>query len=459
MKQKDDALIKAIKSMSQSELQKTVLQVVQESPEVRRALMRVIPITPAILVSQPRNLEQVQLLKGKLNDFFSEAQYHFHDYDFYEAEEYEELDAVFQEAKLLSPIDQIDVYWYALKSGNELFDNMPLGTTNFEEAFRLYALAIAQLVLSPEQKQPYFDALVQALWWEMCGYGNVTNAIKTALDTIANQLEDYRYLIAKLKGSKAVEAVDWIAGYYLALNDDEKYLQIRKANLKSEHQYVELALYWQKKGKTGKYIETLEQWVLRIPHVQRTFGIYLDLSNSQGALDLLAVYYRKKLDDHNLCRILLVTARYDTLNLDLYKEVKEVAKRLTTWDEIRLTFIKLARLDPMALAQIYLYENEPLEAIRLAQQKDMSEGVITLIAEGVKEQYPKEAVSLNQMLVQKYIDHKGRESYREAAKLAKKVQDIYEHIMHDASLWQQYITQLRARYYNFSALQDEFRNL
>lgn len=401
----------------------------------------------------------VYALKRQIRGFFDEAVYRFGDYEFSEAGEYDELDAIFQTATLLHPLDQIDVYWYALVSANAFHDTRPIGTGNIEDAFRRYAKAVGRLGLTPKEKQPYIDNLVQALDWGMCGYGDVTGSIKTALDTVAHAPEDYSYLIRKLSTISLGEAPDWIAGYYLKLGDDKQYLKIRQAHVRYEHQCVELARYWQEKGKEEKYVAVLEQWVRRLPTIRRTAGLYIPPDTFPGALQLLRKYYREKADDRNLLRVLLGMAEFWLASLDVYKELKNIAGRLHIWEEARPAFLKLATYNARAIAEVFLFEHEWPNALALAKEKDASEDVVLLVAEGVTTPLPQESIRLYLALMQKYIGGRERWSYQVAATFAQKIKSIYTDVLGDPTAWEQFIGDVRMRHKHFRALLDEFRGV
>jgi hypothetical protein len=114
--------------------------------------------------------------------------------------------------------------------------------------------------------------LIEALAWDMCDYGAVTEALKNALDALCTVPEDYHYLIGQLDSSDDVSAQDWIAGYYLRLGDEKNYLQVRQKHLETEAQYLELAEYWKQKGESSRYLDTLEEYVSKL--TQKRNGPY-----------------------------------------------------------------------------------------------------------------------------------------------------------------------------------------
>jgi len=304
------ALEQALEAMSHRELLALVVKLAGERADFRRALLANVSISPQIINQQPRKAQQVKKLKQEITNFFNELQYHseygddYYDHEYHEDEEYPELESLFEVAKTLNPVDQIEVFWHVLTCGNDMFEDSPIGTAQIRQATGLYAEAVNKLKLAPQDKQPYFDSLIGALSWNMCDYGEVIQAIKNALDTMCTAPADYLYLISKFKKSDHPKANDWVAGYYLKLGDEKNYLQLRQENLETEAQYMELAEYWKKKGEQEKYVATLEEWVSNLPKKksESQFDYFSYVSEAEpGVMPTLAEHYRNQQDDENLC--------------------------------------------------------------------------------------------------------------------------------------------------------------
>jgi len=463
------ALEQALEAMSHQELLALVLKLASERADFRRALLANVSISPQIINQQPRKAQQVKKLKQEITNFFNEHQYRseygddYYDHEYHEDEEYPQLDSLFEVAKTLNPADQVEVFWHVLTCGNDMFEDYPIGTAQIRQATSLYAEAVGKLKLVPQDKQPYFDSLIGALDWNMGDYGEVTQAIKNALDTTCTAPADYLYLISKFKKSDYLKASDWVAGYYLKLGDEKNYLQVRQKNLETEAQYMELAEYWKKKGEQKKYVATLEEWVTNLPRKksepQFHYSAYDATEESDTVLKALAEHYRKQKDDKNLCRILLTMAKYDEVTLDLYKRIEKVSAKLGKWQKLQPTLVELAKEDVETLAEIYLYEKDWQAAIQLAHQKTSYEQVRVLVANGVKEHQPEESIKIYQALVQHYIDLKSRKHYHTAARYAAEIKSVYLSILNNKDAWQRYADLIRKRYLRYPALQDEFRRL
>lgn len=173
---------------------------------------------------------------------------------------------------------------------------------------------------------------------------------------------------------------------------------------------------------------------------------------------LLEFYIQQK-DDGNTHRILMAMSTYGQKSLDLYKQLQNVSGRLGNWEETKHSFISLSKRDTDILAQVHIYEKNYSEAIELAKEHATNHSVVTFVSESVKQDYPKEAISLYEKIVQEFINNKSRDDYREAVLYAKKIEPIYELILKDPILWQKYLSDIRTRYKQFRALQDEFKNI
>lgn len=465
------ALKQTLAALSHQELLSLILKLAGERADFRRVLLANVSIPPPVVRQQPRHAQQVQQLKGEVSDFFNEFQYrgmyddyYGHEYD--TAEEYAELDSVFEVAETLNPEDQLEIFWHVVTCGNDLFEEYPADTEYIEQAIDLYGAAAGKLDLAHQDKQTCFDALLDALHWEMCGYGEVTEAIKNALDALCTKPEDYHYLIEQLKKGAVLRAPDWIAGYYLQLDDEENYLRVRQAHLEFENQYVELAGYWEQKGEEEKRVAVLEDYVLKLSQQKaKSQPYFIDqrTPESGSVLETLAERYRNLGDDENLCRILMTEAQYERITLKLYRQIETLSTKLGKWQKSQKTLIKSAKRNEHTLAEIYLYEQDWEAAIALAH-KDSDhyfgdEEVNVLVAEGIKKQRPEAAVEIYQRLVQDYIDKKSRQHYRAAADYADKIKSIYLTLLNDKMTWQHYIDGIRERYPRHRALQEEFKEL
>jgi len=472
-----DVLAEALTALSHQELLNLVLTLEREHPNVRRSLLAVVPISRELLHQQPQQPQRVKVLKKQISQFLNElearSQYDddYSDQEYDETEVYEELGTVFEEATTLHPADQIDVFWHAITAGDDLFEEYPIGTTQIEEAIRFYAAAVQKLAAPPVEKQRYLTSLLSLLDLNLAQYGDIAGAVKQALDLLCTEPETIRYLITELaEYDHQASTVDWIAGYYLQLGDDENYLSFRQAHLNHEKQYLELAHYWQQKGNPAQYLATLEAGATFLLHPQEAaaergsgdFPFYSGYSYRQqsGLLSELAAVYRQQSDAVNLCRVLMLTAEYSGVTLKLYQEIEAVAGELGRWQELRPQLLEWLQTSAEELARVHLYEQNWQAAIALAADRGVRyESLRVLVAEGIKQHHPQEAIHLYDGMVEANIDRKQRKYYAMAAGHARAIKAIYMDILKDATGWKTYWQQVRDRYRRYPALQDEFARL
>lgn len=110
----------------------------------------------------------------------------------------------------------------------------------------------------------------------------------------------------------------------------------------------------------------------------------------------------------------------------------------------------------MRLAEIYLYKNDDSNLFAVAKpHHDLlmkyEARLLPQHAEFYAQHYREEVARL--------IARRGRESYKDAAKLAKRLKRVYLVFLHQPVEWEIFITKLRAENKALRALQEEFRIL
>lgn len=485
------SLQQTLEGMSGPELVALVLKLAGDSQEVLRLLLENVKIAPQVLESQPTNSDLVKKLKKDIvkyfrwrkqeTDMIDNDYYYENHFDNHAGIEEVELEPILELAAALNPADRAAVYWYIVATAHKASSDYDVGEDVAEQAIRLYGEAVRAMNLPPEKREQHFDVLVSAMNW--FAYRGLAHKIKEALDLIAVDTIDYHYLISILRRVQDSTATEWVAGYYLKLGETEKYLQIRKANLNREYQFLDLAEYWLGQNDLRGYVARLEKWLetlsadanpITLLHHQRG-NYYFPVRQSFGefltgtTLKLLAQHYRENGDDTNLCRVLMAIARYGigeiSFDFALYQEIETVATRLGTWATQRESLLELAKAKPMELARIYIYEHNWEAAIELAMDKISgnsywgANNVPTLVAEEIKDRRPYEAIKIYQKLMQSHIDQRGRKEYATAATYAAEIKEIYLQILKTPLEWASFIQTVRKENTRLRALQEEFKSL
>lgn len=459
------ALGQTLAEMEHSRLVELLLRLCEQNDTFRRTLLENITIPVQVVRQQPINPTEVRRLKSEITHYFNRLPQTLSEY--YENEELDEIDDFFDQIGTLNPQDQLDLLMHLVVAGNEVLDEYEINTAQLGLALNYYGQAASLLSLSSKEKQGHFDRMLKTLKdLEIWDNGTEMEDLKAGLDALASTTEDYNFLLKRFKklAGEYSDVTDWVADYYLKLGDDENYLAVRQANLKTEAHYLELADYWQGKGDETKYLETLESWLVRLAenkaqHQSVPFSSS-SLQASGTILERLSGYYRERGDDENLLRVLLAQAEHRWPTLEIYRQVEEVAQRLKRWQAVREQFLGLINpYEYKILAEIYLYEKDWQAAIDLARQKSGQENVKSLVADTVKQHRPEAAIELYLTLVDFNIERANRKYYQVAAQYAARIKEVYLQILKDPASWQRYIDKIRSTNSRRPALQDEFKAL
>jgi uncharacterized Zn finger protein len=150
-------------------------------------------------------------------------------------------------------------------------------------------------------------------------------------------------------------------------------------------------------------------------------------------------------------------------NLEKYKTLRELAKQLNRWNDLRAQIIneleKKNRFD--FLITLYLEEKEVGNALATLQRLPERWGNHELqieVAQAAKKQYPQEAIRIFTKETERFINYRDRGNYSQAALCLHEVRDIY-HQLNDTASWQKLITDIRQQYKKLPALQDELNQL
>ncbi len=475
-----DDLEAALRGLGVDKLVEMVLKFVEEFPEVRHLLLSEGNLSPELIQPPQKKQGMVLKLKQEIEDFFEETyqnflesensydedRYYYDDYE--EDEDYPDLDDVFSVVPTLKFTDQIDVLWEVVNVAHQYFveEDHLIGSDEVTKTLQLLANAVEESEVQMPEKQSYLDSLLSLFKWEMFENDELDGVIIDALDLICTMPEDYLYVIQQLpECSNHENTLDWMANFYLQLDDDENFLRLREANLDQPFQYMELAYFWREKGEMEKYRATLERWISigRRNYIEvgdrKTTAYYGIDSEDKKILSDLTEFYQEQGDLENLYRVLMLRLREHGYSLALYHQLKEAATGLDRWELTRKQILDGLEGDPNPLAEIYLEEEEWDQAIALSEKSACGQFTALKIAKGVKEHRPQGAIAIYEKVVMQYIKGKTRSDYRTAAMHAEMLKSIYLDILKDASQWQVYIDKLRQTYRGYPALQDEFKGL
>lgn len=144
-----------------------------------------------------------------------------------------------------------------------------------------------------------------------------------------------------------------------------------------------------------------------------------------------------------------------------YQAVREVARRLKTWDNLRGKL--LANVPQNAgdeLIRIYLDEGEIEQAIQALESRGKQRFVLGWgnvdleVAKQAEKSHPEAAIRIYQAAAERRIAGRGRDSYREACSLLKKAKQLYSALDRD-DYWKEYRQELLHQHRSLRALQEE----
>jgi len=150
-------------------------------------------------------------------------------------------------------------------------------------------------------------------------------------------------------------------------------------------------------------------------------------------------------------------------NLEKYKKLHKLAKQLNRWDALRIQII--AELEKKKdfdfLINLYLYEKEVGEALATLEKLPQRWGDHELhieVARAAKKEYPLEAIRLFKAEAERFVDHRNRDGYSQAALCLREIRDVYRQL-NEMQSWEMLIADIRERYKRLPALQDELSQL
>ncbi len=146
-----------------------------------------------------------------------------------------------------------------------------------------------------------------------------------------------------------------------------------------------------------------------------------------------------------------------------YQEIRQLAGNLGRWDSLRpalLTMVEQTRYSSL-LIQIYLLEGEidrALDALKASPVDGYGyfggQSLRLTVAEAAEETRPRAALEIYRQYAEGLIAQRGRENYRQACDLLKRVQQLYQRLDENET-WTRYIADLREQNRTLRALKEE----
>jgi uncharacterized Zn finger protein len=162
------------------------------------------------------------------------------------------------------------------------------------------------------------------------------------------------------------------------------------------------------------------------------------------------------------------TTHFYEATIERYREIRELARRLGRWDEVRaelLSYVRQARRTSVEI-EISLDEGRIDLALELLEaQKQITDprngpygsgnfDVGIEVAKAAEENYPRRAIEIYQRYVGMLIEWRGRDNYRTASQHLLSIRRLYQQ-MGKSNEWATYVEDFRQRNANLPALRDE----
>jgi uncharacterized Zn finger protein len=144
-------------------------------------------------------------------------------------------------------------------------------------------------------------------------------------------------------------------------------------------------------------------------------------------------------------------------SVDNFKTLRELGKKVGNWEQVRVDALKKLEggNNIGSLIEIALHEGDVARALELLPRvRDSWSDYEGKVAKAAEEDFPKESIAIYKKKAEKAISGRTRNAYSNAAYILKDVKRVYEKIK-AKSEWTEYIKDLRAKYANLPALQDE----
>ncbi|CAN5758358.1 hypothetical protein BH23CHL2_BH23CHL2_06700 [soil metagenome] len=170
----------------------------------------------------------------------------------------------------------------------------------------------------------------------------------------------------------------------------------------------------------------------------------------------------KQRGDYGAALKLALRAFNERPSLPGYQEVRHLASETGEWPSIRPELMAmLAQQAPLLKIQVHLEEGELDDAIGDLRWLDpgparrlYGNDIRLQVAIGATEERPEAAIEIYLQLADELIDARGRDNYRDAAKMLDRVRDMFDRLGRFEE-WEVHIARLRSEHRRLPALQDE----
>ena len=264
----------------------------------------------------------------------------------------------------------------------------------------------------------------------------------------AQDKDDWKLIIHKLKESDSKYDQERVMNIYLdQLDNEEKYLKLRKQYLEYGMDYYKLACFYWNKNREEKAVQTA------LKGEKEGIGRIID------NITFLKEYYKKQ-NNYQKALAYSIKEFKDSPSFEKYLTILDYCKK-DNKDKIKIDLISYLKQNnhlgtANVLASIYEYQDNYEKILKLVLKNKISPGKYKDI---LINNFPHKMIDYYKQEVQKYINKKKRSSYRDGANVALNIKKIYTEILKSHSEWKKYIQSILDNYPRHSALQEEFKSI
>ncbi len=145
-------------------------------------------------------------------------------------------------------------------------------------------------------------------------------------------------------------------------------------------------------------------------------------------------------------------------SLETYKTLKRLA--VSTWDKTRAQVMDVLEKSHSAqtLAEVYLFEGEWDEAIKIASKRDAWYALVAVVADGVIAHRPEWVIQVSVKQAEDLVARTQSKYYRHAAEWLARAKKAYSQLER-TSEWRTFLEQYKEKYKRRPALQAELKRL
>jgi hypothetical protein len=290
--------------------------------------------------------------------------------------------------------------------------------------------------LDNDTKKEYIESCIS---YYHDGNSGFDDPLIDSIFNICNTKEEWLFTISELKSKNKNERYTQsliMKIYKNHLNDDESYLEMRKQNLEYGMDYYDLVTYYHNKKEYANALKTA------LEGLEKGKGRIIDL------IDYLVDFYNQRNDYENNLKYIIMSFK-ESPSLNKYKSIKKLCKK-EEWNVVSENLYKTLNNDSYTKVKIDYYNKNYQLVLNYIKKShfDNSDWCSKL-----EEHFPEEIIKIYNEKAIRLIEEKKSYKYSDALTYCKKIKNMYNKYLHQPEKWNNYLSDLKNKYKNLSALQ------